>query len=387
MLPKGTLLYAMYASVGAVSQLLIDATVNQAIMGIAVDERVALPSFVFFALESQRQDVVATANSSTQANLNAQKVRNISIPHPDIETQHAIVRYLDHAEMRIARAIQAKSEIVRLLQEARAAIISEAVLGVGMEQAEPETYGSLSEVRVLEWLGSVPSSWKRSSIAGCFYENREMNSSLREGTVLSLSFGRVIVKPAERLHGLVPSSVAGYQIVNPGYIVIRPTDLQNDKTSLRVGLVANRGIITSAYMALIPRSGIDPDFASLLLSTYDFSKIFYGYGSGLRQNLSFSDIKHIPVMVPALQVQREIVENVAKRTSHIERAHRSALTEIDLLHEFRTRLIADVVTGKKDVRAEAASLPDVDPLELARVLSGASVIEEDVEEEVGANGD
>lgn len=68
-----------------------------------------------------------------------------------------------------------------------------------------------------------------------------------------------------------------------GNITIRSTDLQNDKTSLRVGLVKNKGIITSAYLCLVTNEKIKPEFAYYLL------KVYYGMGSGLRQNLSFTD--------------------------------------------------------------------------------------------------
>ena len=70
--------------------------------------------------------------------------------------------------------------------------------------------------------------------------NRERNLGMKEKTVLSLSYGRIVIKPADKLHGLVPESFETYQIVNPGDIVIRTTDLQNDHTSLRIGIVRNR---------------------------------------------------------------------------------------------------------------------------------------------------
>jgi hypothetical protein len=121
---------------------------------------------------------------------------------------------------------------------------------------------------------------------------------MKEKTVLSLSYGRIIIKPAEKLHGLVPESFETYQIVNPGDIILRTTDLQNDHTSLRVGMVRDRGIITSAYLALKVSTEVSPDFGFQLLNVWDTSKAIYGYGSGLRQNLDFSHFKRMPVAVP-----------------------------------------------------------------------------------------
>jgi len=98
------------------------------------------------------------------------------------------------------------------------------------------------------WLGKVPEHWEVLPGHGCFVERKQPNIGLMETTVLSLSYGRIVVKPEDKLRGLVPASFETYQIVDPGDIVCRPTDLQNDQNSLRFGLVRNRGIITSAYM-------------------------------------------------------------------------------------------------------------------------------------------
>jgi type I restriction enzyme, S subunit len=71
-----------------------------------------------------------------------------------------------------------------------------------------------------------------------------------ETTVLFLSYGQIIVKAPDKLHGLVPESFETYQVVDPVNIIVRTTDLQNDQTSLRVAHSRHRGIITSAYMCL-----------------------------------------------------------------------------------------------------------------------------------------
>src|SRR5665647_2015425 len=100
-----------------------------------------------------------------------------------------------------------------------------------------------------------PAHWRVVPGLGVLRLVSEKNTGLLENTVLSLSRGRVVVKPSEKLHGLVPASFEGYQRLRPGNIVIRPTDLQNDQTSVRVGLVRDRGIITSAYLGFEVRAG------------------------------------------------------------------------------------------------------------------------------------
>ena len=102
----------------------------------------------------------------------------------------------------------------------------------------------------IDWLGEIPSHWVIKPGFTVIKERQEKNIGLKENTVLSLSYGNIVIRPEEKLTGLVPESFETYQIVYPTDIIIRPTDLQNDKTSLRAGYSRNKGIITSAYINL-----------------------------------------------------------------------------------------------------------------------------------------
>jgi type I restriction enzyme S subunit len=200
----------------------------------------------------------------------------------------------------------------------------------------------------LPWLGDVPAHWEIRPAAGAFSPIRERNTGMKENTVLSLSYGRIVVKPAERLHGLVPESFETYQIVNPGDIVIRTTDLQNDKTSLRTGFVRDRGIITSAYLALSASAGVLPEFGYQFLNTWDISKAIYGYGSGLRQNLDFSDFRRMPVSVPPIAEQAAIARFLAWATNRLDRAIGAKRRIIALLQEQKQAIIHRAVTQGLD---------------------------------------
>ena len=105
----------------------------------------------------------------------------------------------------------------------------------------------------LRWLGQVPEHWEMRPAFGAYAPNHERNHGMREKTVLSLSYGRIIIKPADKLHGLVPESFETYQVVNPGDIVLRPTDLQNDHTSLRVGMVRCCTLCSMCYPKIFKR--------------------------------------------------------------------------------------------------------------------------------------
>ena len=215
--------------------------------------------------------------------------------------------------------------------------------------ADLKPYPAMKDSGV-EWLGEVPSHWTRLPGRACYREKKVPNKGLTETTVLSLSYGHIVVKPPEQLHGLVPSSFETYQIVEPGDIIVRPTDLQNDWNSLRFGLSRNRGVITSAYMCLYTEEVVMRPYGHLLLHTYDLKKVFYGLGSGLRQNLDWRDFKYLPCIVPPLPEQAAIVRYLDHADRRIRRYIRAKQKLITLLEEQKQALIHQAVTGQIDVR-------------------------------------
>ena len=211
----------------------------------------------------------------------------------------------------------------------------------------------------LPWLGQVPGHWETRPAFGAFIPNQERNRGMKEKTVLSLSYGRIVIKPAEKLHGLVPESFETYQIVNPGDIVLRTTDLQNDHASLRVGMVRDRGIITSAYLALKVNAGVNPDFGFQFLNVWDTSKAIYGFGSGLRQNLDFSHFKRMPVALPPPAEQAAIVRFLDYWNGRLEKAIRAKRKIIALLNEQKQAIIHRAVTRGLDpnVKLKDSGIP------------------------------
>jgi type I restriction enzyme, S subunit len=200
----------------------------------------------------------------------------------------------------------------------------------------------------LPWLGRVPGHWLLCPGFAAFREKKVKNIGMREKTVLSLSYGRIVVKPHERLHGLVPDSFETYQIVEPGDIIIRSTDLQNDWNSLRVGLVRDRGIITSAYLCFRTTDAILPDYGHQLLHTFDLLKVFYGLGSGLRQNLDWTDFKRMLIFIPPPTEQAAIVRFLDWANGRLERAIRAKRKVIALLNEQKQAIIHCAVTRGLD---------------------------------------
>ena len=212
---------------------------------------------------------------------------------------------------------------------------------------------------MVSWLGKIPGHWAIEPGFAAYREKHQKNLGMVEKRVLSLSYGRIVIKPEEKLHGLVPKSFGTYQIVEPGDIIIRSTDLQNDWTSLRVGLVRDRGIITSAYLCLKMVGPISSEYGYLQLHALDLLKVFYGMGSGLRQNLNFSDFKRMPILLPPRHEQGAIVRFLDHANRRIERYIRAKKKLIALLNEQKQAIIHRAVTRglNPNVRLKPSGIP------------------------------
>lgn len=209
-----------------------------------------------------------------------------------------------------------------------------------------EKYSSYKDSGV-KWLGEIPSHWTLLPGLAVMKENKEKNSNLEYNTVLSLSYGKIIIKK-DINEGLVPAEYNTYQIVKSGYIVIRCTDLQNDKTSLRTGLVKNEGIITSAYLGLVIDAQNNPSYIHYFLHAWDITKELYRHGSGLRQSLSWLDLKRLPILIPSRTEQDAIASYLDSVTTQIDVAIEQQKKMIELLNERKQIIINNAVTKGLD---------------------------------------
>lgn len=219
---------------------------------------------------------------------------------------------------------------------------------IGMEKlAAMQKYESYKDSGV-KWLGQIPSEWHLKPGMVAFSENKRSNKGMLESTVLSLSYGNIVIRPEEKLTGLVPESFETYQLVEPGDIIIRCMDLQNDKVSLRTGFSKNKGIITSAYLNLRVNKNFDSRFIYYYIYSLDTTKVLYQFGSGLRQNLSFIDFKRLPVFDISKKNQIYIARFLDQKTVQIDDAIIIKEQQIELLKERKKIIIQQAVTQGLD---------------------------------------
>ena len=204
----------------------------------------------------------------------------------------------------------------------------------------------------ITWIPAIPAHWQEMMLFQCATEQNNSNKEIHHQNLLSLSYGKIVRKDINTTAGLLPASFDSYQVVNPGNIIMRLTDLQNDKKSLRTGLVTETGIITSAYTCLSPRDGIKPEYLQYLLHSFDTHKVFYGMGGGVRQSIGYADIRKMLVVIPPYDEHCKISQYLswtASETAHLIKEKRR---EIRLLRELRRSIINNAVTHGIDSNVE-----------------------------------
>ena len=204
----------------------------------------------------------------------------------------------------------------------------------------------------IEWVGQIPVTWDIHPVYSYFGERKNKNSFGNENNLLSLSYGRVIRKDINANGGLLPESFNTYNIVEADDIIIRPTDLQNDKRSLRTGLVKEHGIITSAYIDLCPIKHVDSRYFHYLLHAYDVTKVFYNMGNGVRQGLNYSEFSKLMVFEPSYAEQVSIADFIDAKCSEIDALSADIQTQIDTLEQYKRSVITEAVTKGLNPDAE-----------------------------------
>lgn len=204
----------------------------------------------------------------------------------------------------------------------------------------------------IEWVGDIPDNWVIHPLY-CFFDERVNKNILgNEQNLLSLSYGKIKRKDINSSEGLLPNNYNSYNIVDKSDIVIRPTDLQNDKRSLRTGLVEERGIITSAYIALKPKKNIFSKFFHYVLHIYDVEKVFYNMGNGVRQGLNYDEFSKLLMIVPPIDEQERIAEFLDKKCGEIDGLIADIKTQAQTLEQYKRSVITEAVTKGLNSSAE-----------------------------------
>ena len=204
----------------------------------------------------------------------------------------------------------------------------------------------------IAWLGDIPEHWEQTQLNKIFSDNKIKNESLVENNLLTLSYGKIKRKDINSANGLLPASFSNYQIIDKGDIVLRLLDLQNDKNSLRVGYVNERGIITSAYIGLKIKNEHSSKYFYTLLNHLDLIKHFYNGGGGVRQSLGYTELSKERLVLPSKSEQTAIANFLDYKIAQIDRFISKKKQIIKLLNEQKAGIINQAVTKGLDPNAK-----------------------------------
>lgn len=274
--------------------------------------------------------------------LSTETMMNYYIPVPSLHEQKRIADFLDSKVTQIDKIISETKASIENYKEYKQSVITEAVTK-GLNKNVPMKDSGI------EWIGEIPSEWKVHMLSQIFYQHKCKNKDLQENNLLSLSYGKIKRKNIDVAGGLLPESFDNYNIIDVNDIVLRLTELQNDHKSLRVGIVKEKGIITSAYITLRSKENIETDYFYYYLHTFDIHKGFYGMGCGVRQSLNFDELKKLKILYPSTKEQKSIVKFLDNKCAEIDNLILQKEKLITNLEEYKKSLIYEYVTGKKAV--------------------------------------
>jgi type I restriction enzyme, S subunit len=343
----------------------------QGSVGIAPCDGIVSPAYFVFELSSITQPfahrlfrskpyVAFFAHSSDgvrigQWDLSIDRMKRIPVPVPPPAEQAGIVRFLGAVDRRVNRLVRAKRRLIELLTEQKQAIITHAVTRGLNPNAKRKPSG-------MDWLGDVPEHWEVKRIKqaanilrGKFTHRPRNDPSFYDGQYPFIQTGGVA--QADKFistwsQTLNERGLSVSKLFPAGTLVMTIAANIGD-----VAVLAIEACFPDSVVGFVPRAGINRDYLYLVFRCMK-PILLREAPVNTQGNLNVERIGAMGVPIPPLVEQERIVAQTEQDTAQIDSSIAAIKREIDLIREYRTRLVADVVTGKLDVRNAAAEMPD-----------------------------
>ena len=209
----------------------------------------------------------------------------------------------------------------------------------------------------IEWIGEIPEGWEIVPVRSCFDEVRTKNTDGQEQNALQFKSGNIISKTNfnASMDDYVADTITNYTVVLPDTVMINGLNLNYDFKSLRVALVKEKGVITSAYLAIFPdRKKISPQYATYLFKGYETKMAFHNMGAGIRKTLGYKEFKNQPLLLPSEKEQNKISAYLDSKYSHIDIMLSKIRSSIEEYKKLKQTVITQAVTkgvhGKREMK-------------------------------------
>ena len=344
-LTEGTIIYSIYATIGAISELKIPATISQAMLALTIDNSMH-STYYKYNLRAMRDYIFFEANGNTQFNLNAEKVKNFWFVVPSLEEQRRIAEYLDLRCMHIDSVLEQTRNSIEDYKKLRQAVITQAVTkGIRGDRHMKDSN--------VEWLGDIPKDWTVYRIANLYDERSE--NGLEELPILTVSINtgvsdheiadedkdRVFVRSEDRTK---------YKRVYPGDLAYNMMRAWQGA----FGAVRVDGMVSPAYVVAKPKKNVELDsrYMEALLRTSEATEEMHRYSRGIvdfRLRLYWPEFKNIRICLPPIAEQVEIADYIDEKSAAIDALIAKKEAFAEELENYKKSMIYEYVTGKKEV--------------------------------------
>jgi type I restriction enzyme, S subunit len=343
MYPANSLVMAMYgATIGKLGITRIETTTNQAccVMSVPlnIDNR-----FIFYWFLANRKEIINLSQGGGQPNINQNIIKGLRLYVPNIEKQYKISDFLDEKTSEIDSLITDKEKMIKLLEEKRQAMITEAV-----------TKGLNPDVKMkdsgVEWIGTIPEDWE--------IKRLKYSVSLRtEKASDNSSLIYVGLENIESKSGKFVSTVlSGEQEIEGSAIVFYSGDVLFGK--LRPYLVKciladfDGQCTTEALVFSVNSSFLINEYLKYIMLSHAFIDVVNSSTYGAKMpRASWDFIGNLKIPLPNVEEQTAIINNIKKQTNNIDELIEDLTSQIQKLKQYRQSLIYEAVTGKIDVQA------------------------------------
>lgn len=342
-LEEGTILYSIYATIGAVSELKVKGTISQAILALIVKD-LFNKQYYKYNLLAMKDYIFFTADGNTQFNLNAEKVWNFYFVFPILQKQKIIADFLDKKCQKIDSVLEKTRESIEEYKKLKNAVITQAVTKGIRPNRKMKDSGNL-------WLNEVPADWEIKKIKYIFRIKKDIAG--KEGyTVLSITQKGIKPKDLSKNEGQIAENYSNYQLVNIGDFAMNHMDLLTGW----VDISKYEGVTSPDYRVFVfqkPEEYSKEYYLYFMQMCYT-NRIFYGLGQGVsgmgRWRLQADKFLNFTVTVPPLEEQKEIAAYLDKKCSEIDKLIEKKEQLITELETYKKSLIYEYVTGKKEVK-------------------------------------
>ena len=320
------------------------------------------PKFAGYALDCPAAQTQKSqmGRGITIMHIYSSQLKYLWLPLPPLDEQAAIVRYLDHADELISRYISAKERLIVLLEEERQAVIHQAVTH-GLDPNAPLKPSGVP------WLGDVPAHWEPIQLGriGVFSKGSggTKDDEVPQG-IPCVRYGDLYTThqySISQSRSFIPQWRASeYTPIEKGDVLF-PTSGETIEEigKSAVNLIDAPACCGGDVIILRPTIPVNPKFLGYALDGPSSQDQKSRMGRGITiMHIYSSQLKYLWIGLPPLDEQNEIAECLDQATAETDAAITRTRRQIELVQEYRTRLIADAVTGQIDVRRAVLDLPD-----------------------------